>query len=165
MNISLYHAAQEVRELLDQIDPETGELPEGFEQARAIVATKAKAVAAFILENNAQADMVEQHAKALMERVKAARKRTDWLKQYLASHMAASGVLSIKSEDGTFSATLSPGRDESVEVFDVEQLPKDYLREIPAKYEPDKVLLKRALKDKFDVPGARLVCKDRLTLK
>lgn len=165
MNIALYKAAQEVRELLEQMDPETGELPPEYEQARAIVATKAQAVAAFVLENNTQADMVEAHAKALLDRVKAARKRSEWLKQYLASHMAACGVLTIKANDGTFTATLSPGRDESVEVFDAAQLPQDYLREIPAKYEPDKVLIKKALKDKFDVPGARLVAKDRLTIK
>lgn len=165
MKIALYEAAATVRELLEQVDPETGELPEGYEQARAIVATKAQSVAAFILENEAQASMVEAHAKALLDRVKTARKRSEWLKEYLRSHMDACGILSIKSDDGTFSCKLEKERDESVDVFDAAQLPPDYLREIPAKTEPDKVLIKRALKDNFDVPGARLVKKDRLTLK
>jgi hypothetical protein len=165
LNITLYNAAETVRELLEQIDPETGELPEGFEQARAIVATKAQAVAAFILETNAQADMVEGHAKALLARVKTARKRSDWLKQYLQSHMGAAGVLSIQSDDGTFSAKLDKERDESVEIFDEAQLPADYMREIPATTEPDKALIKKAMKDGFEVPGARLVKKDRLTIK
>jgi hypothetical protein len=165
MQISLYHAAANVRELLDQIDPETGELPEGFEQARAIVATKAQGVAAFILENEAQANMVEAHAKALMDRVKTARKRSEWLKEYLRSHMEACGVLSIKSDCGTFAVKLEKERDESVEVFDALQVPQDYMREIPAKSEPDKTLIKRAIKDGFEVPGAKLVKKDRLTLK
>lgn len=165
MNITLYNAASAVRELLDQIDPETGELPEGFEQARALVATKAQACAAFILENDAQAAMVEAHAKSLMDRVKTARKRSDWLRQYLQSHMTACGVLSIKSDDGTFSAVLAQGRDKSVEIFDAAQLPDDYLREIPARTEPDKALITQAIKDGFEVPGARLVAKDRLTIK
>jgi hypothetical protein len=165
MKITLYDAAAQVRELLEQIDPDTGELPEGFEQARAIVASKAQAVAAFVLENEAQAKMVEDHAKALMDRVKAARKRADWLREYLRSHMAACGVLSIKSDDGTFSAVLSPGRDKSVEIFDAAQLPPDYLREIPAKTEPDKTLIRKALDDGYEVPGAKLVARDRLTLK
>jgi hypothetical protein len=165
MNITLYQAAQEVRELLEQIDPETGELPEGYEAARDLVASKAKAVAAFVLENNAQADMVEAHAKSLMERVKSARKRSDWLKAYLASHMAACGIQSIKSDDGTFCAKLEVGRDESVEIYEPQSIPEDYMREVPAKYEPDKVLIRRAIKDKFTVPGARLVAKDRLTIK
>ncbi|MDE2102702.1 MAG: siphovirus Gp157 family protein [Patescibacteria group bacterium] len=165
MNITLYKAAADVRELLDQIDPETGEMPEGYEQARALVATKAQAVAAFILENDAQADMVESHAKELMARVKTARRRSDWLKEYLKSHMAACGITSIKSDDGTFSAKLEMGRDESVDVFESALLPNDYLREVPAKYEPDKALIKKAIKEGFDVPGARLVAKDRLTIK
>ena len=165
MKIALYEAAAAVRELLEQVDPETGELPEGFEQARAIVATKAQACAAFILENEAQAAMVEAHAKHLLDRVKTARRRSDWLRQYLHSHMAACGVLSIRADDGTFSAVLSPGRDKSVEIFDAAQLPQDYLREVPAKYEPDKVLIRKALDDGFDVPGAKLAVKDRLTIK
>jgi hypothetical protein len=165
MNLTLYKAAENVRELLDQIDPETGELPPEFEQARAIVATKAQAVAAFILENDAQAAMVEAHAKALLDRVKTARKRSDWLRKYLRTHMSAAGVQSIKADDGTFSAKLELARDESVEVFDAAQLPQDYLREIPAKHEPDKALIKKAIKDGFEVPGARIVAKDRLTLR
>jgi Siphovirus Gp157 len=165
MNITLYKAADAVRELLDQIDPETGEMPEGFEQARELVARKSQAVAAFILDNDAQADMVEQHAKNLLDRAKTARRRSAWLRQYLAANMAATGVISIKSDDGTFSAKLEAGRDESVDVFEQGLLPQDYMREIPAKYEPDKTLIKKALKDGFDVPGARLVAKDRLTIK
>lgn len=165
MQIKLYEAAEAVRSMLEQIDPESGELPEGFEQARAIVATKSQACAAFILQNDAEADMVEAHAKALLDRVKTARKRSAWLRQYLASHMSSAGILSIKSDDGTFSAKLETGRDESVDVFDAAQLPQDYMREIPAKHEPDKALIKKALKDGFDVPGARIVAKDRLTIR
>ena len=165
MQVTLYSAAETVRHLLEQIDAETGELPDGFEQARAIVATKAQAVAAFILSNSAEADMVEQHAKSLLDRVRTARKRSEWLKQYLHSHMDACGILSIKADDGTFSVKLEKDRDESIDVFDSAQLPADYLREIPAKLEPDKALIKKALKDGFDVPGARIVRKDRLTLR
>lgn len=165
MNITLYSAAASVRELLEQIDPETGECPEGFEQARALVATKAQACAAFVLENDAQAEMVELHAKSLLDRVRTARKRSQWLRQYLSSHMAAAGVMSIKSDDGTFSAKLEIGRDESVDVWDVAQIPADYMREIPAKTEPDKTLIKKAIKDGFEVPGAKLIAKDRLTIR
>jgi hypothetical protein len=164
MNITLYKASADVRDLLDQIDPETGEMPEGFEQARAIVASKAQACAVFCIGNEAEADMVEAHAKALIERVKAARKRTVWLKQYLASHMAACGITSIKSDDG-LSVKLEIGRDESVEIIDANQIDMHYLREVPAKYEPDKALIKKALKEGHDVMGAQLIRKDRLTIK
>lgn len=165
MNLTLYRAAEQVRDLLDQVDPETGELPEGFEQARELVASKAQACAAFILETEAHAAMVEAHAKALLDRVKTTRKRIEWLREYLRTHMSACGIREIASDDGTFKATLAIGRDESVEIYDATQLPADYLREIPAKYEPNKELIKKAIKDGFEVPGAKLSAKDRLTLK
>ena len=165
MQVTLYKAAETVRELLEQIDPESGELPEGFDQARAIVATKAQAVAAFILSNDAEADYVEQHAKSLLDRVKSARKRSGWLRQYLQGHMTVAGITEIKSDDGTFKASLALERDESVEIWDESQLPMNYLREIPATTAPDKALIKKAMKDGFDVPGAKMVKKDRLTIK
>jgi hypothetical protein len=165
MDITLHQAAEGLRALLDQLDPETGELPEGFEQARAVVATKATAVAAYLVESEKQAEMVEQYAKELMDRVRTQRKRSDWLRQYLGTHMAACSITKITDERGLFTATLYQARDKSVEVFDAAQLPADYLREIPAKFEPDKTLIKKAIEDGFDVPGARVVCKDRLTVK
>jgi hypothetical protein len=165
MDITLHAATEQVRELLDLIDPETGELPEGFEQARAIVATKATAVAAYMVETDRHAGMLEGYAKEVMDRAKAARRRSEWLKGYLCSHMAACGLTEIKDERGIFTAKRYPERDESVEVFDAAQLPADYLREIPAKHEPDKTLIKKAIGDGFDVPGAKLVRRDRLTVK
>jgi hypothetical protein len=144
VNITLHAATEQVRELLDQIDPETGELPEGFEQARAIVATKAQAVTAYMLETERQAGMLKSYAKEVADRAKAAERRIEWLKGYLCSHMAACGMTEIKDERGIFTAKRYPERDEAVEVFDAEQVPSDYLREIPAKYEPDKALIKKA---------------------
>lgn len=165
MNITLHQATETVRTLLDQIDPETGELPEGFEDARALVTHKAVAVAAYILEADRGIESVKAYIKDLNSKVKTEEKRQDWLRRYLQEHMAAAGVTEITDERGVFKASLSVGRDESVEVFDEDQLPQDYLREIPAKYEADKTLIKKAIKDGFEVPGARLVKKDRLTIK
>lgn len=165
MNITLHAAADQVRELLDQVDPETGELPEGFEQARAIVATKAVAVAAYLIETERQAGVLKAYAKEIGDRAKAAEKRMGWLKGYLLSHMAACGITEIRDERGIFTAKRQPERDEAVEVFDDTQIPKDYLREIPATHEPDRALIKAAIKDGFEVPGAKLVKRDRLSIK
>lgn len=165
MNITLHQATEQVRELLDQIDPETGELPEGFEDARAVVTHKAIAVTAYILEADRGIASVKEYIKDLTAKVKAAEKRQDWLRRYLQEHMAAAGITEIADERGVFKASLAQGRDEAVEVFDEAQVPDNYLREIPAKYEADKTLIKKAIKDGFEVPGARLVKRDRLTIK
>lgn len=165
MNITLHQATEQVRELLDQIDPETGELPEGYEDARAIVMHKAVAVTAYLLEQDRGIASAKEYVKEMSAKVKAAEKRQDWLRRYLQEHMAAAGITEIADERGLFKASLAQGRDEAVEVFDEAQLPQDYLREIPAKFEADKTLIKKAIKDGFEVPGARLVKRDRLTIK
>lgn len=165
MHITLHKAADDVRSLLDQIDPETGEMPEGFDQARAIVATKATAVAAYLIESEKQADAADEYVKELQGRVKTARKRLEWLRGYLQSHMAAAGVLEIKDERGIFKATLQLGRDEAVEIFDETQIPFNYMVEVPATQKPDKLLMKRAMHDGFEIPGAKLVKRDRLVIK
>ena len=164
-NITLHSASEQVRELLDQIDPDTGELPAELDQARAIVAAKSVAVAAYILETSRQADYLASYAKEISARAKTAEKRAEWLRCYLSEHMAMLGITKITDERGLFTATLAPGRDEAIEVFDAAQIPADYLREIPAKYEADKTLIKKAIADGFEVPGAKLVKRDRLTIK
>lgn len=164
MNITLHSATEQVRELMDMIDPETGELPEGFESARQLVEQKAIGCVAYLLESKRQTASVKDYIKDLTAKVKTQEKREEWLRQYLQEHMATLGIHEIKDERGVFKAVLASGRDEAIEVFDEAQLPADYLREIPAKHEPDKTLIKQAIKDGFEVPGARLVKRDRLTI-
>jgi Siphovirus Gp157 len=163
-NISLYSAAEEVRTLLEQIDPETGELPDGFEAATNLVKTKAAATAAFILSNDAEAEMVENIAKSMLARVKAAKKRSDWLRYYLALHMKNLGITEIKALDGTFKAVLQLERDESVHIFDEKQIPDFFMRE-KLTYEPDKTLIHKSIQEGAEVPGAWIQRKDRLTIK
>ncbi len=163
MNITLYRAAHDLKELLDQVDPDTGEFPEGMESARAIVATKGASVAAYILNTEAMLAAVTARAKELQEQAKRHARRVEWLRQYLAENMAETGVLQISG--GDFTAKLERERDASVEVFQPELLPLDYMREIPARQEPDKTLIKKSIADGFDVPGARIIKRDRLILK
>lgn len=165
MSITLHRAADELRNLLDQIDPETGEMPEGFERARELVERKAVGCVAYLLEEDRQLESAKAYIKELTARVKARESRNDRLRGYLQHHMAEVGITEIKDERGIFKASLAVGRDEAVEVYDEAQIPQDCMREIPARYEVDKVLVKRAIKDGYTIPGARIVRKDRLTIK
>lgn len=163
MNITLYRGTEAFQAELS-VDEETGEIA-GDYPLEALVQRNPIGTVAYVLNAKATADMIDAHIAKMQAKKRSLLNNAERAKESLKEVMAATGTLSIKSDDGTFSAVLSPRRDESVEVFDVNQLPKDYLREIPAKTEPDKALIKQAIKDKFDVPGARLVAKDRLTLR
>lgn len=163
--ITLHAAVEEVRAILDSIDPETGEIEGDLNTAREVVARKAVAVTAYILETLKQSDYLRAYAKELGLRAATMDKRAEWLRTYLSSHMAAAGITKVADERSLFSAQLMLGRDKSVDVFDAAQLPADYLREIPARQEPDKQLIAKAIKDGFEVPGARIVARDRLVIR
>jgi hypothetical protein len=164
MHITLHSASETVREMFDQIDADTGELPDGYESARALVQQKATAVIAYTLDSERQADMAEEYAKEILARVKAQRNRVTWLRCYLAEHMAALGITEIKDERGVFKATLAVGRDEAVEVFDESQLSFAFIRAV-TKTEPDRAAIKAAIKSGMEVAGAKLVKRDRLTVR
>ena len=165
MNITLYKAAEELQILLDKVDPDTGEIIEGLDDARQIVANKAVNVVAYIKDTDAKADYLIAAAKDLTERAQKQRKRNEWLKKYLAYHMSSTGITHVSDDAGMFEAKFERERDVAVDVFDAAQIPSEYMREIPASEEPNKALIASDLKAGIEVPGARLVKKDRLTIK
>lgn len=97
MDVTLYSATEALRGLLDQIDPESGEMPEGFEDARAVVATKATSVAAYIIENGKQAEYLKEAAKELTDRARSAEKRNATIRN---KHQAGSGQ-TIRGDEQT----------------------------------------------------------------
>jgi len=165
MNITLYKAAEELQDLLNQVDPETGEIVEGLDSARDIVAKKAVNVVAYLKDTDAKIDYLLHAAKELKDRADKQKKRNQWLREYLSFHMKHTGITHIKDDSGMFEAKLELERDQSVDVFDEKQLTPEYLRVIPEVKEPDKKLIAQDLKIGIDVPGARLIKKDRLTIK
>lgn len=165
MNITLYKAAEELQALLDDIDPETGEIVGDLQSARDLVASKAVATVAYLKDTDAKVAYLRAAAKDLEARAKAQEKRNAWLRQYLAANMAATGITHIKDDTGLFEAKLERERDLSVDVFEPDLVPEEYTRTKPAEQEPDKKLIKSALDSGIDVPGARIIKKDRLTIK
>lgn len=165
MNITLYKAAEELQDILNSLDPETGEIPESLDDARALVAQKAVNVVAYLKDTDSKADYLMAAAKELQDRAKKQKKRNEWLRQYLAFHMRQTGITHIKDESGMFEAKIEIERDQSVDVFDAEQIPDEYMRIIPETQEPNKALIASDLKIGIDVPGARIIKKDRLTIK
>ena len=165
MNITLYKAAEELQDILNSMDPETGEIPESLDDARALVAQKAVSVVAYLKDTDSKAEYLMAAAKDLQGRAKNQKKRNEWLRQYLAYHMKQTGITHIKDESGMFEAKIEIERDQSVDVFDAEQIPDEYMRTIPEAQEPNKALIASDLKLGIDVPGARVIKKDRLTIK
>jgi len=153
--------AQQLAEL--DIDEQT--LSDTLEAEAWPVEEKVRAVSAVILNLQAEADMVKGTADRIAKRAKALQSRADALHDYLLINMQRTGITEIKALDGTFKAKLYRERDASVVIDSENLIPADYMREIPARCEPDKVLIKKAINDGYGVPGAHIVKKDRLEIK
>lgn len=162
---SLYQITHDFRDMLDSaFDPETGEALPAFEELRGQLTAKASNVAAYIL--NCESDAAQ--AKEAMQRIRAIQaayqKRADHLRQYLADNMKASGITEIKADDRSFVVKLYPDRDESVEIEDGATFPPQLCAD-PKPPEPSKTKIKAAILAGEPVAGARIVRKDRLTIK
>lgn len=162
MNVELYKGEQSFTAEL-KVDEETGEVL-GGEYLEMLVHRNPVGTIAYILSESAKKKMIDARIKELQAASKVIENNAERAKESLKYVMQVSGTTKIESSDKTFKAVLYPDRDESIEVFDDKQIPADYLREIPVKYEPDKTLIKKSIKDGYEVPGAKLVAKDRLTL-
>ncbi len=164
MRISLYTAANNLAELLDQVDPETGELPAGLDFAQLILDNEAYSAVAYILESRATIESIKARKSELSERENVLEKRASKIEKDLILSMKKLSVPKIEAADKTFDATLFVGRDVSVEVYDAAAVPAKFIR-TKTSTEVDKVAVKKAIKAGCEVAGARLSTNDRLTIK
>lgn len=163
MNLTLFDAAQQVREALHQVDPDTGELSEAYTESRALFEQKAVACVAYAKEQAASIASARAMLKTMAEKIDAEEARLDRFKTYLADCMKATGTTEVKHELGLFSAKLHIGRDESIEIDEGATFPPE-LCNAPKPPAPSKTAIKAAIQAGEAVAGARIVRKDRLTI-
>lgn len=162
--LTLYQISQEHRALADALqdmDLDEQTIADTLEAESGLV-EKSQSVAFVIRNMETFADAVKAEADAMADRAKRIRNRADAVKRYLHQCMNLAGVQKIEHPQFTISIRKNP---ESVQIFEEGLLPPDYLREIPAKYEPDKALIKAAIKDGHEVPGAKLTRGESLQIK
>jgi hypothetical protein len=163
MNISLYKAADELAPLLDQIDDD-GVISDELADALSIFEGKGVAVIAYILNCEAQAQMINDAAEKMKARAKPFLNKSERLKQYLLDNMKRTGITNIESAE--FTAKLDLNRDKSVEVYEQALLPEKFLKQPkPVEPSPDKIAIKKAIESGEEIQGARIIAKDRLTIK
>lgn len=146
--MNLYEIDQAI---LACIDPETGEL---IDEAALVSlqmerADKIRNVALWVKNLNASVVALKAERDAFDERLKAAQKKADALKQYLAN---ALGGEKFTADE----CVVSFRRSASVCVFDEQALPAAYITEKITR-SPDKAAIKAAIKSGAEVPGAALV--------
>ena len=162
-NISLFDAAQQVRDAISQIDADTGEVCETYSDSRELFQNKAVACVAYAKEEALNIEAAESAIKQMADKVKARKERLDRFKRYMADCMKATGIHEVKQENGLFSAKLQIDRDESIELEDGAVFHPSLCND-PKPPTPNKTAIKAAIKAGEPVAGASIVRKDRLTI-
>lgn len=154
-----YHIA--LSELQESGLPEQA-IADTLEGLKGDIEVKAKQVAAFIANRQAEIDAVKEASKKLAERAKTEQANVDGLINYLKYNMEASGITEIRSTELVLKIKKNP---HSLIVDNEDSAPIEYKKLIPERYELDKAKVKKALKDGEEITWAHLEQKTRLEIK
>jgi gamma-glutamyl phosphate reductase len=142
----------------DLIDKETGEIKDEatFEELKMEKAEKVRNIALLVKNLRSDAASYKAEEDAFKARRQAAEAKADWLTGYLKKHLNGEAV-----KDTQFEITWR--KSTATDVFDESKIPVDYKKWIAPKV--DKDAIGRALKAGQDVPGARLVERQNMSIK
>jgi hypothetical protein len=126
--------------------------------------SKARGLAAYTLNTEAEIAQIKVVEYRLANRRSALQAKAEHLRTYLAMNMKASGIRELKAEDNSFVAKLYLNRDVSVALDETATFPSA-LCAPPAPASPSKTKIREALERGEIVAGARLIHRDRLTIK
>ena len=117
----------------------------------------------FVIRNiDAEVSAMKDAEEKISSRRKAKENRIARLKAYALANMLATGKTKIESPYFVMGLRNNP---ESVVIDAESQIPADYMREIPASYSPDRILIKKAIQDGYEVPGCHLTRTQSLQIK
>lgn len=145
--------------ILACVDEETGELfdPEAFEQLQLEKTEKIENLACWVKNLEAYADALNNEKRSIGEKLTKVKNRIDGIKRYMSDNFAGEKLQTGKVSVGWRSS-------ESVEVSEIEKVPKQYLK-FKEIVEPDKKAIKEAIKDGAEIEGCELVKKQNIQIK
>ena len=162
---SLFNLAAEYKSASDKLhdsDLDETTIADTLEGMAGELEVKATNVGFVIRNMDSMAEQIKQAEESMAKRRKALENRSNWLKSYLLQNMLATGKTKIESPYFVISVRNNP---ESVVIDAESQIPDDYMREIPATFEPNKQAIKQAIQDGFTVPGVHLARTQSLQIK
>ena len=162
---ALYQLAADFRaaaEQLADLDLPPEVIADTLESIGGDLEAKAQNVALFARNLESTAAAIKQAEGDMAARRKALERRVQSLKDYLLHAMQSTG---IKKIEGPYLRIGVRDNPESVEVFDADQVPAEFMRQPePPPAAPDKAAIKAAIKAGQEVPGAKLTRTQRLDI-
>lgn len=151
---SLYELSQNYQALqlmLDNAEPEELEaLIDTLDAIEDSIEVKAENIIKYFKNLESDAEACKAESKRLSTKAKALETKAERLKDYLNREMTAMKLNKLKA--GVF--TLSYRKSEALAIDDEQAISDEYKK---VSYTLDKVAIKKALKDKIEVAGARLI--------
>lgn len=166
MTTSLYVVAAEYRAAADQLadlDLPENVVRDTLESISGDLEAKAVNVAQFIRNLEASAEQIKAAEKSMADRRKAMEKRADDVRQYLLDNMLMAGISKVECPYFKLAVRDNPP---AVVINEPGLIPSAYMTDpAPPPPAPDKTLIKKAIQDGFEVPGAHLTRGKRLEIK
>lgn len=181
MSKSLFEIEEQMYNLLEyNVDSETGEIIETeeefnnlYESIQIDLQTKIDNTICLTKLIDGEVDVIDKEIKRLQGEKKARENRKEWLKNHVDKFVRRqftneNGELDIEGLS-KYKATLphskiSYRKSTSVDVYDMEKLPKEYVK-TKIETSPDKVAIKSAINEGKNIDGAKLVTNYGIQLK
>lgn len=159
---NIFQIGNEYQNIIALIEQNNGDLSEDLHEAyintREELNNKAKAYIYVIRNKENHIANIDAEIERLRDMKKQTEKEIDRIKNYLS--MAVDHFGNFETGLHKISNRLS----KSVEVTDLNELPKEYIKE-KIELTPDKNAIKKAIESGVDIPGALLVTKSNLQIK
>ena len=146
------------KELLECVDQETGEIID-IEKLEALELEKNKKIeniALFIKNLKADKEAYKKEKQLFAEKEKTTENKIASLTSYLSDFLKGEKFKSTR-------VTISYRKSESVAIDDIGEVDKQYLKEVEP--QADKTMIKAALKEGIEVPGAHIEKKESIQIK
>ena len=164
-SLTLYQLTDEYRQLLELAASEEAD-EESFAAALADlqgeITTRAVALAQVALNLEAFESQIEAAIEAMSKRANRAKKRAESIRAYLKERMEIASINKVDSPFFTLAIRKNPPR---LVIAEDALVPRDYLRVIPERLEPNKPEITKALKSGIEIDGCRLEATTRLEIK
>lgn len=157
INSALFEALEAVT-----VDEETGEVvgAEAVRELQEMSAEKLTNIAKYIRQKQALVNEMNEHIKIVRDRMKTQEKTIEYLERLVVGGLETLKIKKIDAPD----IRVSTRKSTSLEIFDKDQIPKEYMLEILT-VKPDVAGMKAAIKAGKEIAGARLVENQNLSLK
>ena len=154
--MTLYEINEALRNALNSIDPETGEILTDLDELEIQRADKIEGIALSIKEDIALAEAIEKEAEKMLKRAKSVKGRAEWKKRYLANALTdANG----RERFSTARVGISWRKSKKVDILDeaafCEAHPNYCTVTVTTK--PDRKLIRADIENGCEITGAALV--------